>query len=71
MKEIELRQAIGRRIKRIRSEKGISQTVLAKGCNFERAAMSRIESGKVNPTLSTLFKISNFLKVEVADFFVH
>ena len=58
---------IGARIKRARSEKKMNQIELAILCNFEKASMSRIESGKTNPTILTLKKISEALKIHLCD----
>ena len=60
---------LGSRIKQIRSEKKMSQVNLAAKCDFEKASMSRIESGKTNSTILTLRKISDALDVTVADLF--
>ena len=60
---------LGSRIKQIRSEKKMSQVNLAAKCDFEKASMSRIESGKTNSTILTLRKISDALEVTVADLF--
>ncbi len=60
---------LGARIKEMRSKKGYSQTYLANRCNFEKASMSRIESGKTNITVLTLKKISKALEVEMTDLF--
>ena len=63
--------ALGSRIKQIRAEKKMSQINLAAKCDFEKASMSRIESGKTNSTILTLRKISNALDVDVSDLFRH
>jgi len=60
---------IGQNIKKIRSRKNITQFKLAALCDFEKASMSRIESGKTNTTVLTLFKISKALDVPISDFF--
>ena len=60
---------IGTKIKKIRLEKNISQIKLATLCNFEKASMSRIESGQTNATVLTLRKVSNALDVHISDFF--
>lgn len=60
---------MGQQIKRIRKEQQLSQMQLAEKCNFEKASMSRIESGQSNVTISTLEKISKALSVPIADFF--
>lgn len=60
---------MGQQIKRIRKEQQLSQMQLAEKCNFEKASMSRIESGQSNVTISTLEKISDALNVPIAEFF--
>lgn len=60
---------IGQNIKKIRSRKNITQFKLAALCDFEKASMSRIESGKTNTTVLTLFKISKALDVPISEFF--
>ena len=56
-------ESLGARIKRIRCEKNMTQIELATLCDFEKASMSRIESGKTNPTILTLKKISEALNI--------
>jgi len=58
---------IGARIKRFRNEKNMTQIQLATLCEFEKASMSRIEAGKTNPTMLTIKKISEALKVHPSD----
>ena len=40
---------------------------LAAACNFEKANMSRIEAGRTNPTISTLYKISQELGISISE----
>lgn len=54
-------------IKEIRELKGISQQDLASSCNFEKANMSRIESGRTNFTILTLHKISQALETTISQ----
>ncbi|MDR1056230.1 MAG: helix-turn-helix domain-containing protein [Prevotellaceae bacterium] len=65
--EDKLLKEIGLRIKNIRQEKGIPQQDLADTCNFEKSNMCRIEKGKNNLTVRTLFKISRALKVTIKE----
>lgn len=58
---------IGNRIRLKREEKNLSQQDLAALCNFEKANMSRLEAGRTNPTLSTLYKISQALSIKLRD----
>jgi transcriptional regulator with XRE-family HTH domain len=67
MKKEQLQKIIGNRIKMLRESKGISQQVLAAMCNFEKGNLSRIEAGRTNPTLMTLYKISRALEIKVTD----
>ncbi len=63
----QLQQKIGNRIRDLRESKGISQQNLAAICNFEKANLSRIEAGRTNPTISTLYKISQALEISIAE----
>lgn len=67
MKKEQIQKIIGERIKLMRESKGISQQVLAAICNFEKGNMSRIEAGRTNPTLFTLYKISQALEIKITD----
>lgn len=58
---------IGNRIRLKREEKNLSQQDLAALCNFEKANMSRLEAGRTNPTISTLYKISQALEIKLID----
>lgn len=67
MDKFELAKTIGNRIKSIRISKGISQQQLAADCNFEKSNMSRIEAGRTNITVYTLFVISKALNVSIQE----
>ncbi len=67
MKISQLQQKIGQRIRELRESKGISQQNLAAICNFEKANLSRIEAGRTNPTVSTLYKISQALEITISE----
>jgi transcriptional regulator with XRE-family HTH domain len=69
MQEQDLLKQIGLSIKNIRIKKEISQTALAYLCDFEKASMSRIESGRTNPSIKTLYKISKALDVKLLELF--
>lgn len=61
--------ALGARIKELRLKKALTQNQLATLCNFEKASMSRIESGRTNVTVLTLKKIGKALDVNLIEFF--
>ena len=67
--EVLLQIKVGKRIQQIRIEKNLSQQDLAAKCNFEKSNMSRLEAGRVNPTLSTLEKIAKALDITLAELF--
>ena len=67
MNEQQLFIKIGDKIKELRELKNLSQQDLAALCNFAKSNMSRIEAGRTNLTIKTLFKISNALKVPLKD----
>jgi len=61
---------IGRRIKILRIEKGITQTALAKELDISQTNMSNIECGRVSITIQNLLKIKDIFGCKMADFFV-
>jgi len=67
MKKEELLVTIGSRIKELREEKNISLQDLCDLCDFEKPNLVRIEKGRTNPTLWTLYKICSALKIELKD----
>jgi transcriptional regulator with XRE-family HTH domain len=69
MNEAQFLATLGNRIRDLRNSKKISQQDLAALCEFEKASMSRIESGRTNMTVLTLLKISKELGVPMAEFF--
>ena len=58
---------IGKRIKMLRQGKGMSQQALAYECDIEKPNLSRIENGNTNPTIKSLWRISNALGVKLKD----
>ncbi len=60
-------ESIGRRIKRYRTDRGISQEVLGKTVFVNNQHISRIESGKVVLSLELLTLIANALDVSADD----
>ena len=54
---------LGKNLKRIRTEKGITQGDIVRNLGVSRSFVSNIENGKTNPTLSTISKIAKALDV--------
>ncbi len=67
MTSAELSRILGNRIRKLREEKNISQQNLAEMCNFEKSNMARIEAGRTNPTLFSMYKISSALKITLSE----
>ena len=63
-----LRSAIGKNLKKIRQQKGISQDRLSKLSDLSLNTVVTVESGaNPNPTIDTLSKIAKALGVGVDD----
>jgi len=60
---------LGRRIKRIRLSKGMTLMDVAKAVGCSVGLLSQIETGKVSPSLKTLFGIAACLRVPVGSLF--
>lgn len=63
------KKLLGKRIKELRKEAGLTQERLAEMINIEPTSLSGIESGRHFPSLPTLEKIANNLKVELKVLF--
>lgn len=63
----EISKQLGKNIKRIREQKEMTQGDICRALNLDRGYISSIESGKRNPTLSTLKKLADALKVSVDE----
>ena len=58
---------IGKTIKNLRSEKNITQERLAEKLNVTRQAVSNWETGKTQPDIDTITKISDILEIPVEE----
>jgi len=67
MDEVVLLSKLGKRIRMIRMSKSMTQIQLAMNCDFEKSSMSKIESGKVNLSYITLYRISKGLDVQMRE----
>ena len=65
----EILMSVGKKIKELREAKGLSQVDLVEEIegNIDTTNISRIESGRTNPTLYTLYRIAKALDVELKD----
>ena len=62
-------KAFGHHLKKIRLEKGISQDELAGEAGLALSQIARIETARINPTLSTIFSIAKALKIPLRELF--
>jgi len=58
---------IGSKIREIRESKNMSIMELADKLDIEYNNMIRIEKGRTNPTLGTLYRISHALDIKLVD----
>jgi len=65
VKKPDLNKKIGQRIIDLRTKKGWSQSDLARACGKDRQAIEKLENGKVNPTLYTLYEMAKVLEVSL------
>ncbi|MBD1263118.1 helix-turn-helix transcriptional regulator [Maribacter polysiphoniae] len=65
MTKDQLKKKIGNRIVDLRIQKGWNQSDLARACGKDRQAIEKIENGKVNPTIYSLYEISRALEVSL------
>lgn len=60
---MELNEIIASNLKKLRNERNLSLGQLSEISNISKAMLSDIEKGKGNPTINTIWKIANGLKV--------
>jgi len=58
-------------VRQLRLEAGLTQVEFAEHCGFYQTYLSRIETGKANPTLNAMEVIANALGLSVFDLFEH
>lgn len=61
-------QIVARNIRRLRTERGLSQEELAAQAGLNRNYVGMIERGENSPTVDTLDRIAEALGVDVGDF---
>ena len=69
MDKQELLKSVGKRIQDIRVNKGLTQVDLVGKIDgdIDTTNISRIESGRTNPTIYTLYRIAKALEVNLND----
>ncbi len=58
---------LGKRIVAVRTEKGITQSELARLCGKDRGSIYKVEIGEFNPSIFYLTQLANALKVKLSE----
>ncbi len=70
MEKEAIQEAIGKRVKELRILlKSYTQEDLAKRIGWDRAYVSRVESGKLNVTIDSISQICHALGITLKEFF--
>lgn len=62
-------ELFGKNLKRIREQKGFTQEFLAEEANISQAQIARMESGKLNTSISNLYILAKRLGCSFDEFF--
>ena len=65
----DVRKMVGRNLRRLRTVAGITQAELAERMGVDRAYVSGLELGQRNPTVLTLWHVSEALQTPVHNLF--
>jgi transcriptional regulator with XRE-family HTH domain len=69
MQKKDLQILLGKRIAELRKQRKFSQVEFAYMLDKEKQNYNKIEKGKANPTIWTLFQIAHILDVPVVELF--
>ncbi len=64
-----LRNQIGRKVKALRLERGLSQEKLSECVDMSREHISCIERGKNLASTETLYYLAKFFEIDIKEFF--
>ncbi|MCB0715327.1 MAG: helix-turn-helix transcriptional regulator [Chitinophagaceae bacterium] len=67
MTEKQFLKKIGLRIKQLRTENGLSQREFGYMIDVEKSNVSRLESGRFNTKIYTLFKVAEALELSLSE----
>lgn len=69
MRKYKVNERVGKRIRKYRREKKMSQEELADKVGLHYTTISRIERGVSNPPVQTINKIAKVLRVDMSELF--
>lgn len=64
---MDIRVRLGRNVRRLRRELGVSQEALADEAGIHRTYVSDVERGARNPTITVVEKLARALKVSAGE----
>jgi len=64
-----LAKRLGKCVRQLRTDAGLSQVEFGERCGFYQTYLSRIERGQANPTLNAMEVIANALGLTIFDLF--
>jgi transcriptional regulator with XRE-family HTH domain len=66
---VDIRIKIGKRLRELRTKKGLSQEKFSFICELDRTYIASIEQGKRNVSIANIEKIAKALDMSVYEFF--
>lgn len=66
---MDIKQAVGKRIRELRNKLGVSQEEFAYMVGLDRTYITSVECGKRNISIVNVEKIANALNVSLSEFF--
>lgn len=66
---MDIKQAVGKRVKELRNKIGVSQEELADIAQLDRTYITSVERGKRNISIVNVEKLAKALQVSLAEFF--
>ena len=64
---MDMRQLVGRNVRRVRLSKGLTQEQFADRSGFSQQYLSDLERGRRNPTVITLYELAQAVGVSHVD----
>lgn len=68
-KFLECQKLFGKRLRKLRKEKEMSQLDLAALCDLDKTSISRIENGRTNVTLRTAVVLAEAMELEIKELY--
>ena len=66
---MDIKQAVGKRIRELRNKLGVSQEELANMADLDRTYITSVECGKRNISIVNIEKLTTALNVTLSEFF--